>query len=116
MAKKLLRKWLAICGNTGADIWFARLVECSGDIDEIEILRKKGVASAARRQVAMPAKAIESYIHLGGKVGVLCEINCESDFVAKTDDFKQFVRISLALLQQSVCSREEIDPDCLKKA
>ena len=60
---------------------------------------------------------IDTYIHLGGKVGVLCEINCESDFVAKTDDFKQFVRdIAMHIAAASpVCvSREEIDPALLE--
>ena len=96
------------------------LVESSGDIDKaIEILRKKGVASAAKTAGRDASEGlIEAYIHLGGKVGVLCEINCESDFVAKTDDFKQFVRdIAMHVAAASpVCvSREEIDQDLLEK-
>ena len=61
---------------------------------------------------------IDTYIHLGGKVGVLCEINCESDFVAKTDDFRQVVRdaaMQVAAANPVCVSREEIDPDLLER-
>ncbi|PDH28258.1 MAG: translation elongation factor Ts [Puniceicoccaceae bacterium MED-G30] len=107
---------------TGAGLMDCKkaLVESSGDIDKaIEILRKKGVASAAKKAGRDASEGlIDTYIHLGGKVGVLCEINCESDFVAKTDDFKQFVRdIAMHVAAASpVCvSREEIDQDLLEK-
>ena len=82
--------------STGAGLMDCKkaLVESEGDVEKaIEILRKKGVASAAKKAGRDASEGlIDTYIHLGGKVGVLCEINCESDFVAKTDDFKQFVR------------------------
>lgn len=107
---------------TGAGLMDCKkaLVESSGDIDKaIEILRKKGVASAAKKAGRDASEGlIDTYIHLGGKVGVLCEINCESDFVAKTEDFKQFVRdIAMHVAAASpVCvSREEIDQDLLEK-
>ena len=61
---------------------------------------------------------INSYIHLGGKVGVLVEVNCESDFVAKTDDFKNFVRdiaMHIALTNPICVSREAIDPEVIKQ-
>ncbi|MBN1526607.1 MAG: translation elongation factor Ts [Candidatus Omnitrophica bacterium] len=70
------------------------LKESNGDIEKaIEILRKKGVTMATKK-VGREAKdgRIESYIHLGGKIGVLLEINCETDFVARNDDFKTFVK------------------------
>ncbi|MCD6262457.1 MAG: translation elongation factor Ts [Deltaproteobacteria bacterium] len=70
------------------------LKECNGDIDKaIEYLRKKGIATAMKRggRVASEGR-IESYIHAGGKLGVLVEINCETDFTAKTDDFTSFAK------------------------
>ncbi len=72
------------------------LKDALGDVEKaIEILRKQGVSMASRK-VGRQAKEgrIESYIHLGGKIGVLVEVNCETDFVARNDDFKVFVRIS----------------------
>ena len=123
MSEKITAKMVGdLRESTGAGLMDCKkaLVESSGDIDKaIEILRKKGVASAAKKAGRDASEGlIESYIHLGGKVGVLCEINCESDFVAKTDDFKQFVRdIAMHVAAASpVCvSREEIDPDLLEK-
>lgn len=95
------------------------LVESEGDYDgAVELLRKRGVAKAAKKAGREASEGlIDCYIHLGGKVGVLCEINCESDFVAKTDDFKQFVRdIAMHIAAASpVCvSREDIDPAILE--
>jgi len=72
----------------------AALTEANGDMDEaITILRKRGVAQAARRAGrATQQGLVSSYIHMGGKVGVLIEVNCESDFVARTDDFQTLVK------------------------
>ncbi len=82
--------------KTGAGMMDCKkaLVEANGNLDEAEtILRKKGVASAAKKAGrAANQGLVESYIHLGGKIGVLVEVNCETDFVAKTDDFKAFVK------------------------
>jgi elongation factor Ts len=82
--------------KTGAGMMDCKkaLVEANGNLDEAEtILRKKGVASAAKKAGrAANQGLIESYIHLGGKIGVLVEVNCETDFVAKTDDFKAFCK------------------------
>lgn len=68
------------------------LVECDADIDKaIDFLRKKGLATAQKRAGrAMTEGTIQSYIHMGGKLGVLVEVNCETDFVAKNEDFIQF--------------------------
>jgi len=70
------------------------LKECDGDIEKAsDFLRKKGLATAAKRAGrAMSEGVIESYIHMGGKLGVLVEVNCETDFVAKNDDFKEFAK------------------------
>jgi elongation factor Ts len=70
------------------------LVECGADIDKaVDFLRKKGLATAQKRAGrAMTEGTIQSYIHMGGKLGVLVEVNCETDFVAKNDDFVQFAR------------------------
>ena len=70
------------------------LKESDGDIDKaIDILRKRGVALASKKVGRQTKEGrIESYIHLGGKIGVLIEIDCESDFVARNDDFKTFVK------------------------
>jgi elongation factor Ts len=70
------------------------LTECDGDMDKaVDFLRKKGLATAAKRAGrAMSEGVIESYIHLGGKIGVMVEVNCETDFVAKNDEFKEFVK------------------------
>lgn len=107
--------------STGAGLMDCKkaLVEAEGDFDNaVELLRKRGVAKAAKKAGREASEGlIDTYIHLGGKVGVLCEINCESDFVAKTDDFKQFVRdIAMHIAAASpVCvSREEIDPALLE--
>ena len=107
---------------TGAGLMDCKraLVDSAGDNDKaIELLRKKGVATAAKKAGRDASEGlIDTYIHLGGKVGVLCEINCESDFVAKTDDFRQFVRdvaMHVAAANPVCVSREEIDPDLLER-
>jgi elongation factor Ts len=70
------------------------LVECDADIDKaIDFLRKKGLATAQKRAGrAMTEGTVQSYIHMGGKLGVLVEINCETDFVAKNEDFIAFAK------------------------
>ena len=70
------------------------LKECDGDIEKAsDFLRKKGLATAAKRAGrSMSEGVVESYIHMGGKLGVLVEVNCETDFVAKNDDFKEFTK------------------------
>ncbi|HHE75458.1 MAG: translation elongation factor Ts [Deltaproteobacteria bacterium] len=70
------------------------LAECDGDIEKaIDYLRKKGLATAQKRAGrATKEGVVQAYIHMGGKIGVLVEVNCETDFVAKTDDFTAFVK------------------------
>jgi elongation factor Ts len=72
----------------------AALTECGGDLEKaVDFLRKKGIATAAKRAGRATSEGtIQSYIHMGGKIGVMVEINCETDFVAKTDDFKEFAK------------------------
>ena len=72
----------------------AALTEAGGDMEKaVEILRKKGLASAAKRAGrATKDGIIGHYIHMGGKVGVLVEVNCETDFVARTDDFQTLAK------------------------
>jgi len=107
--------------STGAGLMDCKkaLVESDGDFDQaVELLRKRGVAKAAKKASREAAEGlVDTYIHLGGKVGVLCEINCESDCVAKTDDFKQFVRdiaMHIAATNPVCVSREEIDPTLIE--
>jgi elongation factor Ts len=82
--------------KTGAGLLDCKkaLTEANGNVDEaITILRKKGAASAAKKaDRATKEGVIESYIHVGGKVGVLIEVNCETDFVARNEDFRAFVK------------------------
>lgn len=82
--------------KTGAGIMDCKesLKGCEGDMEKaIDFLRKKGLATAQKRSGrAMSEGVVEAYIHMGGKLGVLVEVNCETDFVAKTDDFKGLAR------------------------
>ncbi len=105
----------ALREKTGAGLLDCKkaLAESNGDLDQAEtILRKKGVASAAKKAGRTANEGlIESYIHLGGKVGVLIEVNCETDFVAKTDEFKSFCRdlcLQIAAASPTVVSREQV--------
>ena len=86
----------ALRERTGAGIMDAKaaLQEAGGDIDKaVEILRVRGQASAAKRGGRTVAEGVvSSYIHAGGQVGVLVEVNCETDFVARTEEFQQFAR------------------------
>jgi elongation factor Ts len=91
----------------------AALTEADGDIDKaIELLRVKGQASAAKRSGKSTSEGVvSSYIHAGGKVGVLVEVQCETDFVARTDDFQEFARevaIHIAALSPQFVSIEDI--------
>lgn len=82
--------------KTGAGIMDCKeaLAECQGDMEQaVDFLRKKGLATAAKRAGRATSEGtIQSYIHMGGKIGVMVEVNCETDFVAKTDDFIEFAR------------------------
>jgi elongation factor Ts len=109
-------------GQTGAGLMDCKkaLVESNGDIEKaITILRKKGMASASKKAGRATSEGlVESYIHLGGKVGVLIEVNCETDFVAKTDDFKSFVKdlcLHVAAVNPVCVSREQVPADLVEK-
>jgi elongation factor Ts len=82
--------------KTGAGMMDCKkaLIECDGDIEKaIDFLRKKGLATAQKRAGrAMSEGTIQSYIHMNGKLGVLLEVNCETDFVAKNEDFTEFAK------------------------
>lgn len=89
------------------------LMETGGDIEKaVEYLREKGIATAAKKSSRIAAEGIvDSYIHLGGKVGVLLEINCETDFVARSDKFKDLVHdiaLHIAAAKPEFVSLEEI--------
>jgi elongation factor Ts len=98
----------------------AALTESGGDVDKaVEILRKKGLASAAKRAGrATKDGMIGHYIHLGGKVGVLVEVNCETDFVARTEDFQTLAKeiaMHIAAADPRFVRREDIPPEVLEK-
>jgi elongation factor Ts len=82
--------------KTGAGIMDCKeaLAECQGDMEKAtDFLRKKGLATAAKRAGRATSEGtVQSYIHLGSKIGVMVEVNCETDFVAKTADFVEFAR------------------------
>lgn len=96
------------------------LNETNGNEQEaIDWLRKKGIASASKKaDRAASDGLVESYIHMGGKVGVLIEVNCETDFVAKTDDFKALVRdiaMHIAAANPTCVKREDVPADVIAK-
>ena len=91
----------------------AALTEANGDMEAaITLLRKRGLASAAKRAGRTTSQGvIGSYIHMGGKIGVLVEVNCESDFVARTDDFNNLVKelgMHIAAASPRWVRREEV--------
>jgi len=96
------------------------LKETDGDMDAAaDYLRKKGIASASKKEGRTTSQGIVgSYIHMGGKVGVLVEVACETDFVARTDDFQGFVRnvaMHIAAANPLAVSRDEVDPSLVEK-
>jgi elongation factor Ts len=98
----------------------AALVEANGSEDQaIEILRKKGMATAGKKAGRVTAEGVVgSYIHMGGKVGVLVEVNCESDFVARGEEFTQLVKdiaMHIAAATPTYVRREEVPQDILDK-
>ena len=90
------------------------LDETDGDMDKAtEYLREKSLAATAKKACRIAAEGIvDSYIHMGGRIGVLVEVNCETDFVAKTDDFKQLVHdiaMHIAASNPTYVTKEEVD-------
>ncbi len=101
--------------QTGAGLMDCKraLVETKGNVEEaITLLRKKGAASAAKKADRLAKEGvIESYIHLGGKVGVMIEVNCETDFVARNDEFRAFVKdlcLHIAAASPLYVSRDQV--------
>jgi len=108
--------------RTGAGFNACReaLIEANGDEEQaINILRKKGQAAAAKKaQRATTEGLVSCYIHAGGKIGVLVEVNCESDFVARTEDFQKLchdVAMHIAALDPRFLRREEVTQDVLDR-
>ena len=106
--------------NAGVIDCKSALREAGGDLEKaIEILRKRGAAMASKK-AGRSAKegCIESYIHLGGKIGVLVEVSCETDFVARNDDFKLFVKdmaMQVAASNPIYVKKEEVPPEMISK-
>lgn len=108
--------------STGAGMMDCKkaLTECGGDMEKAgEFLRKKGIASAAKKEGRTTSQGIiGSYIHMGGKVGVLVEVACETDFVARTDNFQEFVHniaMHIAAADPVAVTREEVDSSLIEK-
>ncbi len=96
------------------------LKESDGDIEKaVDILRKKGIAKAAKKTTRTASQGVvESYIHMGNRIGVLVEINCETDFVARTDDFKKFTKdiaMQIAAANPLYVTREEVPAEALER-
>jgi len=108
--------------KTGAGMMDCKnaLSEVEGDVEKaIELLRKKGLATAQKRAGrALSEGIIQSYIHMTGKLGVLVEVNCETDFVAKNDDFQEFTKniaMHIAATNPLGIAPEDISPDIIEK-
>jgi elongation factor Ts len=108
--------------KTGAGMMECKkaLAEANGNMEEaITILRKAGLAQAAKRAGRATAQGtIGSYIHMGGKIGVLVEVNCESDFVARTDDFNNLVKelaMHIAAADPRWVRRDDVPADAIEK-
>ena len=106
--------------NAGFNDCRAALVEAAGDIEKaIAVLRKKGQAAAAKKATREASEGlVGSYIHAGGKIGVLVEVNCESDFVARTEAFQHLchdIAMHIAALDPKYVRREEVTTEMLDK-
>ncbi len=103
-------------GKTGVGMMDCKkaLTETNGDVEKaVVLLREKGMATAAKRAGKIASEGIvESYIHLGGRIGVLIEVNCETDFVARSDSFKKLVKdlaMHIAACKPEFVSKDEVD-------
>jgi elongation factor Ts len=108
--------------KTGAGMMDCKkaLAESGGNFEKaVDYLRQKGLATAAKRAGRVASEGrIGSYIHAGAKIGVLVEVNCETDFVAKTDDFQNFAKdlaMQIAASNPFFVRREEVPPEALEK-
>ena len=108
--------------RTGAGMMDCKnaLIETNGDMDKaIDYLREKGIAKAAKKAGRIAAEGlVDSYIHMGGRVGVLLEVNCETDFVARGDAFKELVHdiaLQIAAANPQYLAKEDVPADVLEK-
>jgi elongation factor Ts len=106
--------------NAGMMDCKAALNEAGGDIEKaVEVLRKKGVALASKKSSRTAKQGtVASYIHMNGKIGVLVEVNCETDFVARNEEFQSFVKdltMQIAAANPSYLSAEDVPEDVLEK-
>lgn len=108
--------------KTGAGMMDCKkaLAAKDGNMDEaVSYLREKGLAAAAKKAGRIAAEGlVDAYIHMGGRIGVLVEVNCETDFVAKTDDFQQLVKdiaMHIAAARPEYVSREDVPQDVVEK-
>ena len=112
----------ALRDATGAGMmeFKAALKDANGDLEEAKlILRKRGLAQAGKKSGRSTSEGlIGSYIHMGGKIGVLLELNCESDFVARTEDFQTLMRelsLQVAAASPQYVRREDVPADILER-
>ena len=108
--------------KTGAPMMDCKqaLTDAKGDLDQaVVLLRKRGVSVAAKKASRATSEgAVESYIHAGGKIGVLVEVNCESDFVARTEDFKELIHdiaMHIAASDPKFVRKEDVTPDAYER-
>src|SRR6202522_3993301 len=108
--------------KTGAPMMDCKqaLTEAKGDMEQaVVVLRKKGVSVAAKKAARVTSEgSVPSYIHAGGKIGVLVEINCESDFVARTEDFKELVHdvaMHIAASDPKFVRKEDVTPEAYER-
>jgi elongation factor Ts len=108
--------------KTGAPMMDCKqaLTEAKGDMEQaVVVLRKKGVSVAAKKATRLTSEgSVASYIHAGGKIGVLVEINCESDFVARTEDFKELVHdiaMHVAASDPKFVRKEDVTPEAYER-
>src|SRR5215813_3194418 len=108
--------------KTGAPMMDCKnaLAEARGDVEQAQVLlRKKGIATAAKKATRITSEgSVASYIHAGGKIGVLVEVNCESDFVARTDDFKDLIKdiaMHIAASDPKFVRKEDVTPEAYER-
>jgi elongation factor Ts len=108
--------------KTGAPMMDCKqaLTEAKGDMEQaVVVLRKKGVSVAAKKATRVTSEgSVASYIHAGGKIGVLVEVNCESDFVARTEDFKELVHdiaMHIAASDPKFVRKEDVTPEAYER-
>lgn len=108
--------------KTGVGIIYCKnaLQESGGDINKaVDILRKKGIAKAQKREGRITSEGqIQSYVHMGGKIGVLVEVNCETDFSAKTEDFTNFTKnlaMHITATNPIAISPENLPPEIVER-